>query len=392
MRAHEPVFVITPAKRGSDDGMRPHPAPGRCFGHIVGALVVLLPLASGLGAELRVADRLPLQSLGDTTLTWYTPEQVARNVAALAALPAPWYREFSFTPSAMAQEIDGLRQVQAQGKRLLLVLTPDPADYDPPPPYKYAGDPKYRSFCGSSRGMLPLSGVDPARLAKRLAATLGQLKAAGISLGAVEIGNELDQVCFNGDLPVDRPGDVPEDQLLPYAEAYARFLDTAVDVIKQPRFYPDARILTFGTSNTIKALPDHAFQNDGMFISLLRNIAGKNLLSQVDAFAVHMYPDPRNDHLIAPALQTLLAQAGETKPIWITEWGYATSYFNDAGLSPNGRTRLQAYRSFYHSVVASGIEVENMFNFSLATPPWNVIEPDGTLGPEAAYFTNPNAD
>ncbi|HZO82310.1 MAG TPA: glycosyl hydrolase [Candidatus Binataceae bacterium] len=343
---------------------------------IFGTALFCLTITMSYGDEVK-----PWRSISDSNLAWAPPERRNLVLKALSRIPAVWYRD-ALHPNAVEQEIEILRQIRGQNKHVLLIINPEPEYYDKPSA-RYAG-PEFKRLCGWSSGNLPLSGLDTGRLKTRLSSALAALRHAEIEVDAFEIGNELDWVCFNTDLPFepDAPN-LRDSSLLPYAKAYARFLEAAVETIKTPGLYPRALIVSFGTANTLGLIPSRSFAHPAQFIRMLKTLDGRSDLNLVDRVGIHMYPEIDHPETIAPALRRFSSESGAGKPIWITEWGYHNAPF--VGRARNAR--LSAFNRFYCEVVASKVDVENMFMFSIASPDESLISTTGSLLPEASFFT-----
>jgi len=326
--------------------------------------------------------RQPWQSISDANLAWQPPDRQGAILAALRRIPAAWYRDM-LHPNAVDREAVLLKKIQSHIKHVLLIIVPENEHYTTPSG-KYGGD-VFNGLCGWPGGNIPLSGIDIALLKTQLRHDLATLVRAGITVDAFEIGDELDWVCFNTDLPFDsNAGNIEDDALLPYARSYAKFLEASVSVIKEPDLYPNATIVTFGTANTMENILARAIAHPAHLINMLTTLDGRNYLDLVNRIGVHLYPDVDHPEAIAPALRKFVAEGHIDKPLWITEWGYHNSFFS----ADRKKTRVQAFRELHGAVRAAGLPVENMFMFSIASPDWTLIDSGGQLLPEATFFNS----
>jgi hypothetical protein len=197
-------------------------------------------------------------------------------------------------------------------------------------------------------------------------------------------GNEVDWICFNGDVP---DGHAPtEAEFMTAVRGYAHFLKTAAEVIHDPRYFPNGKIITFGIAHGSDRWdrPPHHFSNPARMIAMLRNLDGfnyvDNTLYHVDGYGTHIYPNPDN---LRQSVMDLVRQdaaiLGPDRPFWITEWGLATNRY------PNQQrqTRSQAFKDFYDTLNKLRIPFGPPFYYANSPGGSSLIDANGALLPEA---------
>jgi hypothetical protein len=80
-----------------------------------------------------------------------------------------------------------------------------------------------------------------------LRATLDAVKTANLTIDAFEIGNEFDTTCYDADVPVGHPAS--EKEIATWLRGYGEFLKAAALVIRDPNYFPHAKIITFGIAH-----------------------------------------------------------------------------------------------------------------------------------------------
>ncbi len=331
--------------------------------------------------ELSPVSYLPELSIARSNLAWESTGSQNTVISTLASIDAAWYRD-AIRASALATTNARLfKRIQDQGKDILVTVLPDAEDYTNPSASTAHATNAFLTKCGWSGGILKLSEMDLDRFEARLRANLSALKTEGVKVGAFEIGNEIDWVCFNGDLPLDRV--VGDSELKPHAAAYARMLDRAIRTIRLPEFYPKARIISFGAANVLGDSTPGMIKNPGKLLALLTDQDGVDYLELIDAVGAHVYPDPNNPESAADALDRFEDAIGERKQIWVTEWGFRTSAFTDS--SARAEAIFRSYRSF---VGEENLRIENLFTYALDAfgDQFALVDSNYRLLPEASYY------
>jgi hypothetical protein len=188
-----------------------------------------------------------------------------------------------------------------------------------------------------------LSQINLNKFAQRFRNMLGALKAAKLEIDAVEFGNEDDSYYYDADAPNGRSA-TPED-LHTWLRGYGEFLKTGAEILHDPRYYPQAKIITFGIAHGSDQYdnPPHHLSNPAKVVAMLKNVDGFNYIDNsgyhVGAYGTHIYASPSNaGESTTAALRQDVWALGRDKPLWVTEWG-----FTDAAKFPNpkGKTSSQ---------------------------------------------------
>lgn len=323
--------------------------------------------------------RGPVHSIARSNLAWEPPATQNKVITALSDTNFAWFRD-NIRSSALAPTFATLfKRIQAQGKKILVVVTQDIEDYrSSAEAYAHAGS-AFNQKCGWPSGALRLSTVDLDRFEARLEANLSTFKSQKVRIDAFEIGNEFDWVCFNGDLPMDRT--VGERELMVHARAYARFLDRAVTVIK--RHYPNATIVSHGAANGTGANLPGMMVSPGKLIALLKDIDGVNYQRKIDILGLHLYPGATAARSAGAHAERYVADTGMNLPVWVTEWGYRRSEFSNPATA-----RYNAFLDTHTSVTASSARIENMFYYALDSfyDGYTIVDENYKLLPEARFF------
>jgi len=185
----------------------------------------------------------------------------------------------------------------------------------------------------------PLSSADPIRFRAVFEPLFDQLEGLGITLAALEFGNEINWAAFNGEFPIPGEGRVfgHEDlELDPEARqiaggyrSYLRSLSALKDIRDHSRLNRETPILSAGLADPGSAGPRPGSKTDAVAIgATLQYLRSNGIDALVDAYGVHTYPSPRDDAVSRRGRlkQDTLAECrppGEGKPCWLTEWGLA---------------------------------------------------------------------
>ncbi len=339
-------------------------------------------------AYLEARRAAPWNSIGRGGIYPESPSKQNQILSALAQIPADWHRiEAPQTVADAAANAAVLKRIQDQGKKILLILGPSSEDYGwDLSKARYTNDPMFQQKCNTSWGSFRLSLTDFATYEENLTKKLQTLRDAGVKIEAFDIGNELDWVCSNGDLPLDRVAN--QEEIDTTTRAYAKLLEHSVRAINAS--YPDAITVSGVSANLIHGTGIYAtgmIRSPGRVIRALSNLDGKNYLSLIDRIGMHFYPDPDNPSTIAGDLATYHSDAGSpNKPYWATEWGYAQNRFPTA----RRKDRYTAFVEFYDATAKSSVPVvENVFYYALDDFNWGghtLVDSNYNLLPEASKF------
>jgi len=248
----------------------------------------------------------------------------------VARLHPGWFRDGFGADTAKDAQLfaDTVKQVHDRGIKLLAVVGPAGGDYEE----KDYINPK---DSGCQWGVHPLSKINLVKFEHRLRTHFDAVKAAGLSVDAFELGNELDLYCNDADMP--KGSDfaahhwkwfLTDQQVHQFAVGYVPFVTTFVRVIRE--YFPSAKIITCGMSNPTG--------NSAPLIRALANFtdaSGKTFdyTSLFDGYGSHIYvPSDTTQHMIDSATTELTGQTAtfphaQQKPIWITEWSESGSAF-----------------------------------------------------------------
>ncbi len=348
------------------------------------ALAAVLLTAAPMQAQPRAQFDVGIDR---SNMIWETKQKQAAIFAGIRATHVRWFRDsFAYPPDRTADFIDVVRQAKQANLQMLVVLTPNETDYDGAAPVADTAGPAFQKLCGWPQGSLKLSQLDPAKFQDRLRGLLAGLKAAKLAVDAFEIGNEVDWVCFNGDVPFGR--DAGADDILIAARGYARFLQAAAEVIRDPRYFPAAKIITFGMAHIDDAWdkpPRHHLPNPAAFVASLRNLDGVNYLSnaryRVDGYGSHIYTGPDDiKQSVAAALARDADALGTELPVWITEFGWRTDQFPNRA----GESRSQAIAHFFDALSDDRRNSFGpVFYYAYDDSSWSLLDARGALLPEA---------
>jgi hypothetical protein len=355
----------------------------------LGLCVGLTLAAASLQAGTACAQSAGRFEIGidQSNMIWEAKPKQASIFAGVHAMGARWFRDaFAYPPSRIPDFVDVVRQAKQANLKMLVVIVQDASDYDGADPKTENAGPAFKKLCGWPGGSLKLSRINLTRFRNRLSGLLTALKAARLDVDAFEIGNEDDWVCFNGDVPFGRPA-TPND-ISVAARGYARFLQAAADTIHDSRFFPGARIVTFGISHADAGWdenPPHHLPNPAAFVASLRNLDGRNYLDnaryRIDGYGTHIYPDP--DDIKRSAIATIAKDVealGPDIPIWITEFGLRKERFPNR----NGKSRAQAITTFFDALTEEPRETFGpVFYYNYDGPSWGLVDVKGGLLPEA---------
>src|ERR1700722_18826773 len=224
------------------------------------ALAVLLTVgaAAAAGPDARPASPAPLEFGVDRsnmamqwTLSWPQEPKAAPFLAAdynkpgnfearrvavmdgIARIHAGWFRD-GFGGSALS--IDLLKLVHARHMKMLAIVGAAVSDY---PPGVYLT--KAQSSC--QWGTYPLSKINLSAYQKRIEGELAAVRAAGETVEAFEVGNELDLYCNNADNPTGAQWAqhhwkwfLDDAQVQTFVRGYTPFLAVSVAAIR--KFFP----------------------------------------------------------------------------------------------------------------------------------------------------------
>ena len=181
----------------------------------------------------------------------------------------------------VAAFVEEVRFAKQQNLKVLMTIVQLDEDYDIP-------------LTRNTRGWnaKPLSRINLARFSRRLQTLLSALKTAGMTVDAVEFGNEDDTSCYDADVPSGHPASPAEIRV--WLRGYGAFLMTGASLAHARRNYPDAKIITFGIAHG--GDPKESLSEPAEAVAALKAVDGANDLDNaayhVDGFGTHIYPSP----------------------------------------------------------------------------------------------------
>lgn len=345
-----------------------------CFLLTLACLVATSAAASAqvvVGVNMTNADRL-------------NPEQ---QDAMLAAMKAAGVHAIRAILSPNDKGIDFARHAYAQGIRIDWQV--GFGGYEPGAPTRPYRPQEYPGMWSGH----PLSYADPDQFRAYFAPLLAKLDAAGVTLAAFELGNEINWAAFNPDFPIPGEGKVlslsdlshdPEDkQVAKGFLQYIKILAVLKDVRDHSRLNRHTSILTAGLVAAADGAKPYNNKKEDM-VSLSATIAflrAHGLDALVDGYGIHTYPSAAHPGDPGAAAQraarfrsTDMAECrspGTTggKPCWITEWGFDN---RDLNCPTNDKDRASLVREMmgdFLSYARKG-QLAGMFYFSWNTDPW----------------------
>lgn len=296
-------------------------------------LLILVLVAFGIGLECPAQASLEL-GIDRSKLGSQSDAVQQKTVQDIRALHATWFRDgpTSGNSTGVANFVNEVRKVKQQNLKMLVNVVQMDEDYDHPLP---------KNHCGWTAKKL--SEIDLKKYTQRLKVLFGALKEAHLSVDAAEFGNEDDTTCYDADVPDGRAA-TPSDLAI-WAHGYGEFLKAGAEVLHDPQYYPQAKIITFGIAHGSDQWdrPPHHISQPARAVAMLRNVKGFNYLDNstyhVDGYGTHIYAQVDVDKVITERLREDSAALGKGKPLWVTEWG-----FTDPKAFPNknGKTMNQA--------------------------------------------------
>ena len=219
----------------------------------------------------------------------------------------------------------------AAGIKIDLIVSPGYSARAPTRPYFAAEFP-------NMWGGHPLSAADPTLSKAKFQSLIGKLDQAGVVLGALELGNEINWAGFNAEFPLPGEGKVfslaelssdTEGQKI--AVGYLQYLKILA-VLQQVRdgsaLNHNTPIISAGLSpaGPARTDPPGARREDAVTINAtLQFLRAHGLDNYVEAYGVHIYPWQKTARARAAAIaaqDVTECGVGGGKPCWITEWGF----------------------------------------------------------------------
>jgi hypothetical protein len=306
-------------------------------------------------------------------------------------LGATWFRDGVTYGSArgVANCMDEVGRAKQQILSVLLNIAQTDSDYDNPDALPY-----WRVGNRVGWKERKLSEINLDKFAQRFRTLLDALKAANLTIDAVEFGTEDDSYPHDADVPKDHKA-TPE-EMKTWLHGYGQLLKTGAEILRNPSRFPEAKIITFGIAHGFDACDVSHLSSPVSFVAMLKDVDGHNYLDNssyhVDGYSTHLYPSPNDiKNSVTSMLEQGVAALGRDRPIWISEWG-----FLDFKAIPNkkGQTLGQCMQEFLnvldglHQKIPIGPAMFYRYDVWLTDPAGNLL-PNATV---LSAYTSPSKD
>ncbi|MDR3606822.1 MAG: hypothetical protein P4M08_05495 [Oligoflexia bacterium] len=248
----------------------------------------------------------------------------AFSATQIPSLGAAWYREAIRDRDLAPNFAEIVRQAHLNHMKVMATIFPDDADYNSTADASQYSGSQFVSSCGYAH-VGAVSKLNLEKFQSRLSAYFQAVQQAGQNIEAIEVGNEMDTVCFNADVPWGTVATAA--QTAQILQSYAAFFSASVSTIKI--YFPYAVILPFAPADIPSTGWVGYHLNDSLnFISSLSNVNGVNYLALTNGVALHIYPSAENPLTTISSTGNILMIDqtrqifGAQVPIYITEWGY----------------------------------------------------------------------
>jgi hypothetical protein len=302
-----------------------------------------LPATEGHAADAPAAAPKLEIGINRTQLSAQGEAVKEKTLNDIHRLGATWFRDGPTSGSArgVANFVDEVRRAKGKQLKVLVIIGQMDSDYDHPEAL-----PNWRIGNRVGWKEKKLSRINLDKFAQRLRTLFAALKAADLSIDAVEFGSEDDSYPYDADVPNGHQATAEE--VHTWLRGYAQFLKTGAELLHDPGYFPQAKIITFGIAHGCDTCDKSHLSSPARFVAMLKNVDGFNYLDNssyhVDGYGTHLYPSPNDiSHTVQSMLQQDAAVLGRDKPLWITEWG-----FLDFKAFPNrkGQTLAEGMQEF----------------------------------------------
>ena len=248
------------------------------------------------------------------------------------------------------------KNLQSAGIGLVLVTG---ARFAPNAPLRPADEKRHM------RSAMPLSYADPESSRTYFQTVFDQLDKKGVVLAGVELDNEINWTDFNGDFPVPGQGKSfnledlsrdPEAQKVAQGFLqYLKILAALKEVRDHSRLNPHAPIISAGMAGATGGQWQRNLKVDSVSIpATYAFLRAHGLDNLVDGYGVHDYPPvvkPGDKTAAAQRiamLDNLIFPPGNTKPYWLTEWGFSSAATSSAQDQDRARSVAEMRAYFLH--------------------------------------------
>ncbi|WEK49220.1 MAG: glycoside hydrolase [Candidatus Kaistia colombiensis] len=334
----------------------------------------LVPALAGAMAWLGVVCGAPADAaelgFNRVNLGWAEP---AERQAIIDAMKKSGVVSVRLSLSAPVDpSLDAVRIAHAAGLRILLEISLNNPDF-------YPEGTQRRSAKGRSHDAYRLSDLDPERYRVVIRDALAKLDRMGISVLAVEPGNEINWAGYNGDLTVRKPksdaavtpGDPAKVAL--GVDRYVAIVRVTREELRGSKLNREAKLISAGLSD----MPLPFSRRVGLEIippaDWTARMQARGLDTLVDAYGIHVYPGSggpraRRDGLVREAL-SFCGVDGAGKLCWITEWGVANTSPSCPVADDKRAVLVDQLRAIIDRDIAAGrVEAAFYFDWDSKTP------------------------
>jgi hypothetical protein len=161
------------------------------------------------------------------------------------------------------------------------------------------------------------------RYAKRIETQLETFRSQELDVFAFEIGNEINLMCFNGDISATAPQD--REKIASSLDGYAAVLKTAKQVISE--HYPSAHVISAGLATPTSEAGGISPTTVIRHLRSMGGVVGNDYLAKyASGCGFHLYLSGKNvDPVNMPGamarfLDPIRDALDPNMPIWLTEW------------------------------------------------------------------------
>ena len=295
-----------------------------------GAMAAIAFLAASLIGSWAAHANEPRFGINRVNLAWASPDARRQILDDMAAAGVKIVR-LSLTPP-VEKSLDAVRIAHQHGMRILLEIPLSNKAFYPP------GTEKRPGF-GRVWDIYRLSDIDPDKFRPIIRAAFRRIDELGITLDAVQPGNEINWGGYNGDLTVypkanirtarslsdvkNRPG------LEKGADKYVLVTKIVREELEATQRNRKAKVVSAGLSDMPAEYADKRGIERLDSIEFMEILRARGIDDHIDAYGVHLYPsigaspELRRQHI--EAAMSFCAAPERGKPCWITEWGVANT-------------------------------------------------------------------
>jgi hypothetical protein len=177
------------------------------------------------------------------------------------------------------------------------------------------------------------SKTTPEVFTERVKPMLDKLEAAGVRLAAFELGNEINNSQFNGDLPsagkgrelrladLNNPNDLQARQVAMGYRAYVRLMAALKDLRDHSNLNRQTPIISTGLSQV------HSTPFEVTLRDTIEFLNQNGMTKLIDGYGIHVYPSGDPNRPVSARIASLDEDMFSVcrfagKPCWVTEWGF----------------------------------------------------------------------